>query len=147
MAFLTLFLLVLYSCRNDEGESQEMKAKMDALVRKVETQEQRNDSLQTLLESCDRTSMQVYFGKTFDSIPNPEIFIKEALREQQELIPIDAVLGGNMEFRQVEILSEDWVMAIYDDGHVQGKSIFKYELQPNGELKFTELVSRLPDSP
>ena len=88
--------------------------------------------------------LPVYFKKEFDTIDDPRKFVISALQQQTEKIPLDAVLGGNMEFRQIEVLTEDWVMAIYDDGHIQGKSIYEYELQPNGKLKFTEVVSRLP---
>ncbi len=51
-----------------------------------------------------------------------------------------AVLGGTMEFREVKVITEDWVLAIYDDGHVQGKSIFEYKLQPDGEIEFSKLL-------
>ena len=64
------------------------------------------------------------------------------MRKHPELIPLDPVLGGEMQFRQVKVLTEDWVLASYDDGHIQGKSIFQYKLQPDGTLQFEEIVSQ-----
>lgn len=146
IAFLSLFLGSILSCQDDNSRLQEMQDKLDSVSMQLEAQQSKYDSLEKrMAASGTMEEVPVYFGKAFDTIKDPEAYISAALKEQREKIPINAVLGGKMEFRLVEVLSEDWVLALYDDGHIQGKSIYKYELQPNGEIRFTEIVSKLPE--
>lgn len=139
-----LLIFATLGCQNKQRELQEMEHVVDSLSGVVEAQQRRNDSLEKISQNIASGDLPVYFKKEFDTIEDPRSYSINALKQQREKIPIDAVLGGSMEFRQVEILSEDWVMALYDDGHIQGKSIYEYELQPNGQIIFTEVVSRLP---
>ena len=84
----------------------------------------------------------LFFGKKYDGIEDPEQFIKNQLRNQPEKIPLSPVLGGNMEFRKIDVISEKWLLAIYDDGHVQGKALMEYQLQPNGSVKYTIVATQ-----
>lgn len=146
MAFLSLLLFCLVGCKTEDRDLDQRNADVDSLSTELEKQKQQNDSLQRLVENRNESQdIPIYYGREFDSISNPEEFISNTLRQQRDLIPMEGVLGGNMEFRQVEVISEEWVLAIYDDGHIQGKSIFEYELQPDGELKFTEVAFKRPN--
>lgn len=130
--------------KNSELEAK--SAAIDSLSRELKQQQKLNDSLQQALETnYYANDYSIFFGKEYEDIEDPEEHIIEALKQQDKLIPLKAVLGGNMEFRQVQVISENWVLAIYDDGHVQGKSIFAYELQENDEIKFTEVATKLPE--
>ena len=148
-----LLLLSLSGCRNGaenpeavDSDTESKSAIIDSLSGKLEHQQKLNDSLRNALETdYYANDYSVFFGKEYEDIEEPEAYITEALQKQQDLIPLKAVLGGNMEFRQVQVISEDWVLAIFDDGHVQGKSIFAYELQEDGEVKFTEVATKLPE--
>ncbi|WP_029033709.1 hypothetical protein [Salinimicrobium terrae] len=143
--FLILFLVFFTGCKNDDREIQVDNSKIDSLSLELSRQEQLNDSLLSLRETAQNSiDHTVYFGKEFENINDPEEHIIEALKQQEDLIPIKAVLGGTMEFREVQVITEDWVLAVYDDGHVQGKSIYEYALQDNGEVKFIEITSKLP---
>lgn len=143
---LIILPILLAGCQNEQREVENMETVLDSLSRALEAETSRNDSLMQIRSAEGSTNdIPVYFKREFDTIENPESYIANALRQQREKIPIEAVLGGNMEYRQIEVLTEDWVLAVYDDGHVQGKSIFKYELQKDGTLKFTEIASRLPN--
>jgi phosphopantetheine adenylyltransferase len=147
-AFLAILSLGIIGCKDnyEKEEVKQLQVKVDSLSRVLESRKMQNDSLVQLQEKTGgRNGISVYFDRAFDTIDQPEVYIANALNEQREKIPIDAVLGGNMEFREIEVLSAEWVMAVYDDGHIQGKSIFKYELQPDGSIKFTELLSKLPN--
>ena len=148
IAYTVLFALLfatLSGCRQKTEQAGEANSQPDSFLKELEAAQRRNDSLEQLLTLGITKEKPMYFGKAFDTIENPEEFIITALRQKKEKIPIDAVLGGNMEFRQIEVLTEDWILAVYDDGHIQGKSIFRFELQPNGEVKFSEIVSKLPN--
>lgn len=153
IAFFTLFLGNLFGCRNDEGvqevnisEIEIKNSEIDSLSRELTLQQKLNDSLEQALETnYYANDYSVFFGKEFKDIEDPEEHIINALKQQKDLIPLKPVLGGNMEFRDVQVISEDWVLAIYDDGHVQGKSIFAYELQEDEKVKFTEVATKLPE--
>ena len=146
MVFSVLIAATFIGCRREQPEVRELDTELISVSTELKAAQRRNDSLEQLIENSGSTErIPVYFGKAFDTIENPEEYISDALRQQREKIPIDGVLGGNMEIRQVEVLTEDWVLAIYDDGHIQGKSVYKFELQAKGDLKFTEIVSKLPN--
>jgi len=57
------------------------------------------------------------------------------------LIPLQAVLGGTMTFGNIQFLSKEWLIADFDDGHVQGRAIYKYKLNKKGQLEFELLNS------
>lgn len=151
MAFLGLLFVAISGCRNqsetnlEDAEPELEISKVDSLATELERQKKLNDSLQEALKTdYYANDYSLFFGKEWEDIEDPEAYITEALKQQTDLIPLEPVLGGTMEFRKVEVISEDWVLAIYDDGHVQGKSIFAYELQDNEEIEFTEIASKLP---
>lgn len=73
-------------------------------------------------------------------ISDPENYIKKTLRQMPELIPIEPVLGGKMRYNTIELLGEHWLIAGYDDGHIAGKSLYRYKLQ-NGKPVFTIMDS------
>lgn len=141
-----MLLLVSSACKNEDGEMVKTTAKVDSLSRELSRQQQLNDSLLSLREvDQDADNYPIYFGKEFEELEDPENHIIKALKQQEDLIPLKPVLGGTMEFRQIRIISEDWVLAVYDDGHVQGKSIYEYELQDDGEVEFTAVATKLPE--
>ena len=143
---LSISFSSLLACQDNEREMEETEIMLDSLSRELTEYKQKSDSLKGLLErGVLATGYPVYYGKGFDSIENPEEYIAGQLKEHPEKIPMDAVLGGTMQFRQVQVLTEDWVLAVYDDGHVQGKSIFEYELQPDGSIEFSHVASRMPE--
>ena len=143
--FLPLLTITL-SCKDNERDKADNEMELDSLSRELTQYKRTADSLKALIEKGDiAADYQVYYGKRFDSIENPESFITDALKKKPELIPLKPVVGGTMEFRNVKVLTEDWVLGVYDDGHIEGKSIYKYQLQPNGTLEFTHITSREPE--
>ena len=143
LLFTFLFLL---SCV-DEKTSPEMESlhqRIDSLTTALEQEKQLRDSLQMTIKEVDsvKGGYPLFFGKKYEGIEDPEGFIKNQLQNQPDKIPLSPVLGGNMEFRKIDIISEKWLLAIYDDGHVQGKAIMQYELQPDGSVKYTVVATQ-----
>jgi hypothetical protein len=144
MALWLLFFGAFSSCNNQNRELEAKNQKIDSLSLELTQKRQLIDSLQNrTFIAEDKENIPVYFGKEFKDFQDPKKHITEALKQQKDLIPLDPVLGGTMEFRQVQVITENWVLAIYDDGHVQGKSIFEYELKENNKVTFKEVASRL----
>lgn len=142
-SFLSLLIFLGASCNDNEKRYREYEQELDSLATELSEQKALSDSVTDLLENNHRGSdLSVFYGRNFDSIEAPEEFISQELRKHPNLIPLEPVLGGRMQFRQVKVLTEDWVFAIYDDGHIQGNSIFQYKLQSDGSLQFKEIVSQ-----
>lgn len=83
-------------------------------------------------------------GKSLKAIgiSDPENFIKEALDENSQIIPLEAVLGGKMHFNNIQLLGSEWLIADFEDGHIQGKALYKYTISEKSEVKF-ELIESI----
>lgn len=137
---LFLILLCAFGCKKN-SPTENLLVKIDSLKAK-------NDSL-TKVATADKTKSLFRYESKYDGenlkqkgIVNPEEFIKTSLRKKPELIPLKAVVGGTMDFRNIELLSNEWLIATYDDGHIQGRGLFKYQLNNKGELEF-ELLNAI----
>lgn len=67
---------------------------------------------------------------------NPEADLMNDLnRKQRQLIPTEGVVGGTMAIRDSRILNDRYAMAYYEDGHIGGYMILKYEVK-NGNINW-----------
>jgi hypothetical protein len=121
------------------------------LMARVDTLQTQNDSLTSLLTE-KRAEVNYWYEGEYDGvelinqgIQNPSAYIETNFRKQTDLIPIEAILGGPMSFNRVQLLSSEWLIADFSDGHIQGRAIYKYELGKNGQLKFELLCSMEPE--
>lgn len=143
LTLITLISLCIFSCTK-MNRTENLLAKVDSLIIK-------NDSLSKILTK-DEPQLNYWFDAEYDGekfiesgITNPTEFIENNLRKRTELIPLKAVLGGTMQFRNIQLLSSEWLIANFDDGHVQGRAIYKYKLNENGQLEFELLDSIGPE--
>lgn len=129
---------LILSCWDSERitERTEHQVENDSLITLIERQQKTIDSLVQSPTEESPDGYPILFGRAFRDIEDPEAFIAEDLRQRSELIPLDAVLGGTMAFRKIQVLSDKWVMTIYDDGHIQGQAIFEYRLTPEKNLEY-----------
>jgi hypothetical protein len=75
-------------------------------------------------------------------IKNLEEFLDVEVRKMTEIIPLKAVLGGTMNFENIKILSEKWLITDYSDGHIYGKSLFEYHIDQNKNLSLKLIASQ-----
>lgn len=144
---LLFFGSVILGCNDRDRDLEDKDLQLDSLSRELAKYKRTADSLKALIEKGDiAAEYPIFFGKKFDTIENPKEFIRNSLKERPEKIPLKAEVGGTMAFREVKVLTEDWVLGTYDDGHVQGKSIYRYSLQPDGTLEFTLIASHDPQN-
>jgi hypothetical protein len=63
-------------------------------------------------------------------LANPVERLREDLLAQPELIPHEPVLGGRMHFLPdgVHALNDRWVLAVFEDGHIRGQALLRYEV-------------------
>jgi hypothetical protein len=57
---------------------------------------------------------------------NPHETLLNDLQSKREMITYDGVLGGQMQFRNVYLLTGKWLMAEFDDGHIQGYALLEF---------------------
>ena len=68
------------------------------------------------------------------------------LGRHPEVIPYPGVLGGRMSFSdpdRMRVLSDSWVYAPFEDGHVGGEAIFGYRVAPGGKISWHIVTSRM----
>lgn len=143
LSLIILTLLLTSSCK-ETNRTENLLAKVDSLKVK-------NDSLTKVLNE-KKPESNYWFDSENDGkkliengILNPAEFIENNLRRKTELIPLKAVLGGTMNYGNIQLLGSEWLIAEFDDGHVQGRGIYKYKLNSNNELEFELLNSIGPE--
>ncbi len=126
-------LIITFSC-SEINQTEKLEIKVDSLKIK-------NDSLVKLL--MEKKTESNYWYNKYDGemllqngIRNPQEYIDSTLRNKTELIPLKATLGGRMHFGKIQLLGSDWLIAEFDDGHIQGKGIYKFALKEKKELEF-----------
>ena len=135
--FVCIWLLFFLSCKSKENSEQAF------LISKLVTEKkqciQKNDSLLVklnLLENnywFDSFEKEKFIGIGWE---NPENKIENALRKRLDLIPLSAVLGGKMDFEKVQLLSNQWILASYSDGHVCGRALYEFNVNNKNQLEF-----------
>lgn len=141
-----LFLLVS-ACKESPKNTtiEENSSEITKLNHKLLTLEKERDSLLLLLDG-NSSNRITWFGdmeaKSFKDmgIENPKSYLSETLQNNPSAIPLNGVLGGTMFFTDIEVLSTKWIIASYEDGHIMGRSIFTYKINPETlEVEFSVL--------
>ena len=67
----------------------------------------------------------------------------ETLTDHNDLIPIEGVLGGTMRWWPESSVILDWQRAfgLFEDGHIMGYGLLKYEFDAQGNVKWQLLES------
>jgi len=80
------------------------------------------------------------------STPDPkDLELKRDLMSKPEVITVPGVLGGSMRIHtesDIRILSDSWVYAQFDDGHIQAAGLFEYTRARDGSIRWKLLESR-----
>ncbi len=149
-----MITLSIISCSNksdksDNSDLKKLSVKIDSMQTELNASIKLIDSLKIQNDSLIKET-NYWFNEKYDAnallnigINNPKDFIIKSLRAKPEIIPIKAVLGGTMRFGNVEILSQKWLIANFDDGHILGSAIFKYYLNDKNELEFQVIESTI----
>ncbi len=72
-------------------------------------------------------------------LTNPLQDLRDDLKKHDELIPYGGVLGGKMGFyfdKNIWILKNKWVLAYFEDGHICGYVILKYDVNKEGNISW-----------
>jgi hypothetical protein len=139
-----ILILYLVFSINDSGRLRELENQTARLQDHLEKCLERNDSLSLLLQFLkiehavppflDENHLE-YLRK--QGMTNPVMEIRNHLIENPELIGRPGVLGGKMGFYfpdGIHILNHRWVFAYYEDGHVGGAVLLRFNISDGGEI-------------
>lgn len=138
---VSVFFSIL-SCAEVEKNKNLSSTEIDSLNITIEKLRNENSSLRKdLMEKSAETNY--WYANDFEGrklmdqgIINPSEYIADQIKDQPEIIPMKAVLGGKMHFLNVQILGREWIIADYEDGHVLGKALFQYKVNKDGKVDF-----------
>lgn len=151
ISILLIVGFLILSCKNVSEQPENLPDKTEQLTFKNDFLEKEIQHLKVLNDSLIKLSQvkeNLWFDKDFNGarltrqgITNPEEFVENALRKRVDLIPSEAVLGGTMSYGKIQLLGNKWVIADYNDGHIQGRSIYEYRIDDKKALTFKILAS------
>lgn len=72
---------------------------------------------------------------------NPVFELLQDLAQRDDLIPAEAFFGGTMHIipGEVYVLTDRWVLAGFEDGHVRGNLWLEYDVDNNGWISWRVL--------
>ena len=72
-------------------------------------------------------------------LPDPVRNLADDLMKRGDLIPIKGVLGGSMAFHDPSrwAFSRYWATADFDNGHIAGTAMLRYEVKQGGQITWT----------
>ncbi|WP_281637985.1 hypothetical protein [Flavobacterium marginilacus] len=143
-------ILLSISILSCERQNHDNNLYNEKLKSENELLKHKNDSLKNELNKANLKE-SYWFDAEYEGlkltergIKKPEQFIINSLQKKPELIPLKPALGGKMEFGNFKILSDEWIIVDYSDGHVEGKTIYSYKLNKNNTLEFKILNTTQP---
>ena len=77
---------------------------------------------------------------------DPESYIIEDLMGRPDLIKEEPVLGGTMGFyhrENIQLITDRWVLAWYEDGHIGGYSLLEFSVKEDKSLTWSVVSSYL----
>lgn len=125
----------LMSCHKQNNNQEDLTRKIDSLEKVLEKQ---NKELAIPHQAKEWNVFSQSFNSKMEKhgVEDPVEYIDSSLRAETELITLDAVLGGKMQFEQVKILGDKWIWATYSDGHIMGEAIYSFDVNNYGNPKF-----------
>jgi hypothetical protein len=69
-------------------------------------------------------------------LADPAADIARDLAARKDLVPFEGVLGGTMEFYDIQVLTSRWVLGHVEDGHLMGHMLLEYEVSDDGKISW-----------
>lgn len=150
---IALLLLYLVFSLGEEDKISALDNRVAEQERLIAIYAQRNDSLAVLLQEISVTGAVPPFldqeqlkNLVAKGLSDPVRDIRQDLVKSSAIINMEAVHGGNMGFYfhdGIHILNEKWVFAYFEDGHIAGAMLLKYEINEDGSLRW-EVLDETP---
>lgn len=133
--------LVIWDCKsklnsaeqrisNLEEEKNALAQMENDLSTQAEGMKSRLDELDKVIKSLPRVDDAMIYQLRQSGFNGDVNEIVEDLMKHSELIPYEGVLGGRMGFYfkdKIYVLSDKWVLAYFEDGHINGYMLLGYK--------------------
>lgn len=147
--FVILLIFLLISQNNLQrykSEEQVFSDKIADLEKKYNLAQKKIDRLKMKTAEIERVLQAIPSPSELKAkgINNQIDYIKKDLKMRNDLIPYDGVFGGTMGFydeKGIHILNHKWVYAHFDDGHINGEILLKYNVSGDGKIHWTVIDS------
>jgi|AntRauTorcE11898_2_1112593.scaffolds.fasta_scaffold42517_1 hypothetical protein len=120
---LSLSLLFLVSCNSEVPSPEEQLGDLDSLERVIKSQQIEIEQISQASDPINTFQLKMLRQK---GLENPHETLLNDLQSKREMITYEGVLGGQMQFRNVYLLTGKWLMAEFDDGHIQGYALLEF---------------------
>jgi ABC-type microcin C transport system permease subunit YejB len=147
ITFFVLFIDVngkLDQARNEfKKKTEKYNNEKDELISKNKKLKRIESSIKNISEN----SIYLYSNDIKDmkekGLSNPVQDIISNLMKHNELIPYKGVLGGTMRFyeKEIIILTNKWVLAYFEDGHIGGYLLLEYDISNDGKINWKRIAS------
>lgn len=102
---------------------------------------------ETLTENKNLRSLLKIKGKKVSVIDSRiEEYLKEDLVKNAAIINGEGIKGGSFGFYDkngIVVVNEHWVVAKFDDGHINGEMILEYKINGNKKIHWKKIASYL----
>ena len=130
---LFICICFLFSCRPAKNENANTEINKSDSLHKVKV-----DSLVHIIDSIEKpqsdwlfTDLDKEYLQSLMKVDDPAAFLEKDLRKKPEIIPEKGILGGTMYFEEFSLLSKNWAIAGFSDGHIYGKCLLEYKIDNN----------------
>lgn len=134
-------IIIVASCKSNSG-TEALQNTIDSVLKVNDSLRRELNTSATPISNISDTAAVSRSESVNHTSNNRHHIVSEALRSKPNLIPLDAVLGGTMYFSDIKVISDDLVLADYEDGHIMGQTLFEYKIAGNGEVTFKAIRSR-----
>jgi hypothetical protein len=150
-------LLFAFLYLSERREIEKLEARNTITIEQLQTENHslagRVRDLQAAVEDCRNNPANPLDLQSWDiermkreGLRDPVHDIVADLRMHRELIPFEGTLGGRMGFyseKKIWILTNQWVLAYFDDGHMIGYMLLEYSLPGDGKIHWKRLAAYL----
>ena len=143
---IAIFLVYLILSSGSQDKIHLLESKMAGMEEFNSLLKHRNDSLSLLIREMrisnavppflDRKQVEELVKK---GLQNPVEDLRDDLVADPELIGTSAVLGGQMGFYLrdgIHILNKRWVFAYFEDGHIAGAMLLRYNIDQESNIEW-----------
>lgn len=121
-----------------------LEARVSELQQELEQTEEEHDAPVSTFRPLSDYELRRFEQK---GISDPVSFLRDELQDRPDLIPAEAVLGGTMHFydrEAIHIISDRWVFAEYEDGHVMGQVLLSYHIDEDRTVNWEVIAVSEP---
>jgi hypothetical protein len=147
ITFFVLFIDVngkLDQARNEfKKKTEKYNNEKDELI----SENKKLKRIESSIKNISENSIYLYSNDIKDmkekGLSNPVQDIISNLMKHNELIPYKGVLGGTMRFyeKEIRILTNKWVLAYFEDGHIGGYLLLEYDISNDGKINWKRIAS------